>query len=137
MEVVVIVVVVAVVVLVRLVDRSIEKNENEMTKITTTGTCTSDRDVPEIKGFSGRSAGRPAERDGGHPDGCSAGRTPGRSSGRTIRVVSDADKKAFDRGGLVWLPRSTVTDDRLPKILEIFRKVFRKIFECCHRDGDR
>ena len=66
-------------------------------RITTTGTCTSDRGVPEIKGFSGRSAGRPAEPDGGRPDGRSAGRTPGRSSGRTVvggaRVVSGAEKK--------------------------------------------
>ena len=65
--------------------------------VTTTGTCTSDRGVPEIKGFSGRSVGRPAERDGGRPDGRSAGRMPGRSSGQTFvsgaRVVSGAEKK--------------------------------------------
>ena len=53
----------------------------------------------------GRSAGRPA------------GRTSGRTSGRTVvggaRVVSGAEKKAFDRGGPVWPPRSNAADDRL------------------------
>ena len=29
------------------------------------------------------------------------------------RVVSGAPKKAFDRGGPVWLPRSNAADDRL------------------------
>ena len=52
----------------------------------------------------GRSAGRPA------------GRTSGRTSGRTVvggaRVVSGAEKKAFDRGGLVWPPRSNAEDGR-------------------------
>ena len=28
-------------------------------------------------------------------------------------VVSDAEKKAFDRGGPVWPPRSNAADDRL------------------------
>ena len=45
------------------------------------------------------------------------GRTPGRSSGRTIvggaRIVSGTKKKAFDRGGPVWPPRSNAADDRL------------------------
>ena len=53
----------------------------------------------------GRSAGRPA------------GRTSGWTSGRTVvggaRVVSGAEKKAFDRGGPVWPPRSNAADDRL------------------------
>ena len=29
------------------------------------------------------------------------------------RVVSGAEKKAFDRGGPVWPPRSNAADDRL------------------------
>ena len=49
--------------------------------------------------------------------GRSAGRTSGRTSGRTVvggaRVVSGAEKKAFDRGGPVWPPRSNAADDRL------------------------
>ena len=44
-------------------------------------------------------------------------RTSGRTSGRTVvggaRVVSGAEKKAFDRGGPVWPPRSNAADDRL------------------------
>ena len=44
-------------------------------------------------------------------------RTFGRTSGRTVvggaRVVSGAEKKAFDRGGPVWPPRSNAADDRL------------------------
>ena len=28
------------------------------------------------------------------------------------RVVSGAEKKTFDRGGPVWLPRSNAADDR-------------------------
>ena len=65
----------------------------------------------------GRSAGRPAGRDGGRPAGRSAGRTPDRSSGRTVvpgeRVVSGAEKKAFDRGSPVWPPRSNAKDNHL------------------------
>ena len=38
------------------------------------------------------------------------------TSGRTVvggaRVVSGAEKKAFDRGGPVWPPRSNAADDR-------------------------
>ena len=49
--------------------------------------------------------------------GRSAGRLAGRTSGRTVvggaRVVSGAEKKAFDRGGPVWPPRSNAADDRL------------------------
>ena len=56
--------------------------------VTMTGTCTSDRGVPEIKGFSGRSAGRPA----------------GRSSAAQVSSAAPK-KKAFDRGGPVWPPR--------------------------------
>ena len=45
------------------------------------------------------------------------GRTSGRTSGRTVvsgdRVVSGAQKKAFDRGGPVWPPRPNAVDDRL------------------------
>ena len=41
----------------------------------------------------------------------------GGTSGRTVvggaRVVSGAEKKAFDRGGPVWPPRSNAADDRL------------------------
>ena len=49
--------------------------------------------------------------------GRSAGRPAGRTSGWTVvggaRVVSGAEKKAFDRGGPVWPPRSNAADDRL------------------------
>ena len=45
------------------------------------------------------------------------GQAFGRTSGRTVvggaRVVSGADKKAFDRGGPVWPPRSNAAGDRL------------------------
>ena len=41
-------------------------------------------------------------------------------SGRTVvggkRVVSGAEKKAFDRGGPVWPPRSNAVDDRLGRV---------------------
>ena len=50
-----------------------------------------------------RPAGRPAGRSAGGP----AGRPGG------ARIVSSAEKKSFDRGGLVWPPRSNVTNDRL------------------------
>ena len=46
-----------------------------------------------------------------------AGRPAGGRSSRTVvggaRVVSGAEKKAFDRGGPVWPPRSNAADDRL------------------------
>ena len=34
-------------------------------------------------------------------------------SGVVLQIVSGAEKKAFDRGGPVWPPRSNVTNDRL------------------------
>ena len=50
--------------------------------------------------------------DARRPAGCSAGRPAGRSS--AARGSSAAPKrKSFDRGGLVWPPRSNVTNDRL------------------------
>ena len=45
---------------------------------------------------------RLAERPAGRPDGRAC-----------ARVVSGAEKKAFDRGGPVWPPRSNVTNNRL------------------------
>ena len=42
----------------------------------------------------------------GRPAGRAAGRSAGRPAGRPggARVVSGAEKKSFDRGGLVWPP---------------------------------
>ena len=49
--------------------------------------------------------------------GATSGRAWRRASGRTVVggacVVSGAEKKAFDRGGPVWPPRSNAADDRL------------------------
>ena len=49
---------------------------------TTTGTCTSDRGVLEIQGFSGRSAGHPAGWPAARPAGRPAGRPVGRPAER-------------------------------------------------------
>ena len=52
-------------------------------------------------------------------DGCRTAGGPssdGRQRRRAVsgaRVVSGAEKKAFDRGGPVWPPRSNAADDRL------------------------
>ena len=55
----------------------------------------------------GRAAGgvRPGVRPAERPD--------GRLIVGGARVVSGAEKKAFDRGGPVWPPRSNAADDRL------------------------
>ena len=49
-----------------------------------------------------------------------SGRTSGRTDVGGARVVSGAEKKAFDRGGPVWPPRSNAADDRLGGVWEGF-----------------
>ena len=41
----------------------------------------------------------------------------GGRSGVVLRIVSGAEKKAFDRGGLVWPPRSNAKDGRSGRAL--------------------
>ena len=55
-------------------------------------------------GFWLGSGGRPAGRDGGRP--------AGRLSAAPVSPAAPK-KKAFDRGGPVWPPRSNAADDRL------------------------
>ena len=54
------------------------------------------------------------------PDGRPAGHPAGGRSSRTgvsgAHVVNGAEKKAFDRGGPVWSPRSNAANDRLGRM---------------------
>ena len=65
--------------------------------------CASDRGVPEIKGLSGRSAGRPAGRDGGRP--------AGRSSAAPVSSAAPKKKHLIEAapfGRLDQMLRTTV-----------------------------
>ena len=87
-----------------------------MHHFTTTGTCTSDLGVPEIKvSASVRPDVRPSVTVGAPTDVRLAERPAGRPAGRSSAApVSSAapKKKAFDRGGPVWPPRSNAADNR-------------------------
>ena len=65
------------------------------------------------QGFSPRCV-RADVRPDGRPDAgdWTSCRTPGRTVVGGALVVSGTKKKAFDRGGLVWPPRSNAKDDR-------------------------
>ena len=61
---------------------------------------------------STRPAGRSAGRAAGRPAGRLAKRPAGRLSAAPVSSAAPK-KKAFDRGGPVWPPRSNAKDDRL------------------------